>query len=101
MAQDLQSVLQDLRTVERPVRSLDARHYLARLRPYRTVDNKIAGAVLAFVDLTELRQAEQRVRASEERLRLAALTTRDYIIVTLDDDGLITSWNEGARRVFG
>ncbi|NMM89199.1 chemotaxis protein, partial [Rhodococcus sp. SRB_17] len=101
LAQDLHSVLQDLRTVERPVRSLDARHYLARLRPYRTVDNKIAGAVLAFVDVTELRQAEQRVRASEERLRLAALTTRDYIIVTLDDDGLITSWNEGARRVFG
>lgn len=101
LASDLHGVLQDLRSVERPVRSTEGRHYLARLRPYRTLDNKIAGAVLAFVDVTELRTAEQRVRASEERLRLAALTTRDYIIATLDDGGLITSWNEGARRVFG
>jgi len=101
MHSDIEAVLGDLRTVERPVRSSEGRHYLVRLRPYRTNDNKIAGAVLAFVDVTELRQAEQRVRASEEQLRLAALTTRDYIIVTLDEDGLITSWNEGARRVFG
>lgn len=98
---DIGAVLHELHTIERPVQSHEGRHYLARLRPYRTTDNKIAGAVLAFVDVTELRQAQQRVRASEERLRLAALTTRDYIIVTLDAGGLVTSWNEGARRVFG
>lgn len=101
MGTDIATVLRELHTIERPVKSHEGRHYLARLRPYRTNDNKIAGAVLAFVDVTELRQAQQRVRASEERLRLAALTTRDYIIVTLDEGGLITSWNEGARRVFG
>lgn len=98
---DIGAVLRELHTIERPVRSTEGRHYLARLRPYRTNDNKIAGAVLAFVDVTELRQAEQLVVAGEERLRLAALTTRDYIIVALDDDGLITFWNEGARRAFG
>ena len=101
MEADITAVLRELRTIERPVKSHEGRHYLARLRPYRTNDNKVAGAVLAFVDVTELRQAEQRVLDSEERLRLAVLTTRDYIIVTLDDDGLITSWNEGARRAFG
>lgn len=101
MQADIEAVLRELRTIERPVRSAEGRHYLARLRPYRTSDNKIAGAVLAFVDVTELRRTEQRMRASEERLRLAALTTRDYIIVALDDSGLITSWNEGARRAFG
>ena len=101
MEADIQAVLRELRTVERPVLSSDGRRYLAGLRPYRTTDNKIAGAVLAFVDVTELHAAQQRVRDSEERLRLAALTTRDYIIVTLDEGGLITSWNEGARRMFG
>jgi two-component system CheB/CheR fusion protein len=94
-------VFQQLRIVERSVRSLDERHYLARIRPYRTTDDKIEGAVLSFVDVTELRRAEQRVVASEERLRLAALTTRDYAIITADEAGSITSWNEGARRLFG
>ncbi|RYF72910.1 MAG: PAS domain S-box protein, partial [Comamonadaceae bacterium] len=98
---DIEQVFQQLRIVERAVRSLDERHYLARICPYRTTDDKIAGAVLSFVDVTELRRAEQRVIASEERLRLAALTTRDYAIITTDDGGSITSWNEGARRLFG
>ena len=98
---DIEAVLRELSTIERPVRSTEGRHYLARLRPYRTSDNKIAGAVLAFVDVTDLREAQKSVRASEEQLRLVALTTRDYIIVAMDENGLISSWNEGARRTFG
>ena len=98
---DIEQVFHQLRIVERSVRSLDDRYYLARIRPYRTTDDKIAGAVLSFVDVTELRRAEQRMVASEERLRLAALTTRDYAIITADEEGAITSWNEGARRLFG
>jgi len=101
LTRDIEQVFQQLRVVERAVRSFDERHYLVRIHPYRTTDHKIAGAVLSFVDVTELRRAEQRVVASEERLRLAALTTRDYAIITADDGGLITSWNEGARRIFG
>ncbi|MES2185436.1 MAG: chemotaxis protein CheB [Pseudomonadota bacterium] len=101
LAEDIALVFQQLRIVERRVRSTDGRHYLARMRPYRTTDDKIAGAVLTFVDVTELRQAEQDLREGEERLRIAALTTRDYAIVTMDDAGIITTWNEGARRVFG
>ncbi|MGJ7492902.1 CheR family methyltransferase [Variovorax sp. ZT4R33] len=101
LSADIEQVFQQLRIVERSVRSIDERHYLARIRPYRTADDKIAGAVLSFVDVTELRRAEQRVVATEERLRLAALTTRDYAIITTDDGGCINTWNEGARRLFG
>ena len=101
MEEDIRAVLRELRTVERPVKSTDERHYLARLRPYRTAENKIAGAVLTFVDVSELHLAQQRMRTSEEALRVAALTTRDYIIVAMNEDGLITTWNEGARRAFG
>jgi two-component system CheB/CheR fusion protein len=101
LTSDIEQVFEQLRFVERSVGSLDDRHYLARIRPYRTIDDKIAGAVLSFVDVTELRRAEQRVIASEERLRRAVLTTRDYAIITADETGAITGWNEGARRLFG
>lgn len=101
LAGDVADVFKSLNVVERQVSSSDGRHYLARIRPYRTLDDRIDGAVLTFVDVTALRRAEEKLRAGEERLRIAAETTKDYAILTVDDEGLITSWNRGARRIFG
>ena len=42
-----------------------------RLRPYRTMDDKIDGVVVTFVDITERRQAEESLRINERRLQLA------------------------------
>ncbi|MDB5843772.1 MAG: signal transduction histidine kinase with CheB and CheR, partial [Polaromonas sp.] len=101
LADDAAGMLKTLNPIERPVSSSDGRHYLARLRPYRTMDDHIDGVVLTFVDVTELRKAEERLRAGEERLRIAAETTKDYAIMTIDEEGSITSWNVGAQRIFG
>ena len=101
LAGDAAEMLKTLKLVERPVSSSDGKQYLARMRPFRTNDDRIDGAVLTFVDVTALRQAEEKVRAGEERLRIAALTTNDYAILTIDAAGTITSWNLGAGRMFG
>lgn len=101
LAQDAEKAFRTLQTIERAIESPDGRHYLARIRPYRTTDDRIDGSVLTFVDVTALRRAEEAVRAGEERLRIAAETTRDYAIVTVDENGLIMTWNAGAIRVFG
>lgn len=101
LASDTAEVFKSLNMAERQVGSSDGKVYLARIRPYRTTDDRIVGAVLTFVDVTALRQAEETVRAGEERLRIAAETTKDYAILTIDEDGLITSWNQGAERMFG
>ena len=42
-----------------------------RLRPYRTMDDKIEGIVVTFVDVTERRRAEESLRVNERRLQLA------------------------------
>jgi PAS domain S-box-containing protein len=47
------------------------------------------------------RDAEQRWRASEERLRLLIDSATDYALFTMSDTGVIDSWNPGAERVFG
>jgi two-component system CheB/CheR fusion protein len=101
LSDDTASAFKDLRAIERQVTSTDGRHYIARILPYRTADDKIEGAILNFFDITELRAAQERVRAGEERLRLVAATTRDFAIITTDAAGLITSWNRGAQRIFG
>ena len=101
LANDVVEVFNTLNKVERQVSSSDSKNYLARIRPYRTIDDRIEGAVLTFVDVTALRQAEENLRAGEERLRIAAETTKDYAILTIDEEGIITTWNHGAERIFG
>ena len=61
---------------EREVHSADNRWYLARLLPYRTIDDKIDGVVLNFVDITVHRQAEELRRQTaflEEQTRILGL----------------------------
>ncbi len=46
------------------------RWYSLRIRPYRTLDNKIDGAVLVLLDVDSLKRGEELLRASAERLRI-------------------------------
>lgn len=59
---DARAVLKDLAPIEREVESEEGRWFLTRLRPYRTVDDRIDGVVLTFVDVTERKTTEHRLR---------------------------------------
>jgi two-component system CheB/CheR fusion protein len=101
LAQDAVAAFETLKLTEREVSTNDGEWFIARLLPYRTLDDRIEGAVLTLIDITARRSAEDVARASEERLKLAALTTNDYAIIVQDLDGVIMSWNRGAQNVFG
>lgn len=93
---DARRVLERLVPVEREVGQADGSWYLARLLPYRTVDDRIAGVVLAFVDISARKQAE------EARLWLSAVVTASSdAIISFSLDHTILSWNAGAERIFG
>ncbi|MGB7754003.1 MAG: PAS domain S-box protein, partial [Candidatus Acidiferrales bacterium] len=47
------------------------------------------------------RQSEERNRLNEIRFRLLIAAVKDYAIISLDADGLVTSWNSGAESLKG
>lgn len=64
-----------------------------------------AGKLLAYSkitrDLTQRRRQEEELRQSEERFRLLVEGVSDYAIYLLTPDGIVSSWNQGARRIKG
>jgi PAS domain S-box-containing protein len=87
-------------------------------------DGDVAGAAIAFHDISELKRVDEALKENQERLRrqyidvkrllaervgeLAAAQNHlrtlyegvhDYAIFTLDPSGYITTWNHGAERM--
>jgi PAS domain S-box-containing protein len=64
--------------------------------PLYEASGELVGAVNMLVDITDRKRAEQYAQ------RLASVVEfSDDAIVTKDLDGVITSWNRGAERLFG
>jgi two-component system CheB/CheR fusion protein len=103
LVDDVRTVIADLAPIRREVRSRGQRWYDIRLRPYRTVDDKIDGVVISFIDVTDRRKTEDALRESEERLRqemrLVELSSEPIFIWNLDDG--IVEWNRGSEELYG
>ena len=66
---DVHRVLANLVPVEREVMSRGGNWYVMRIRPYRTVENRIDGTVVSFVDISDRLRAEKALMRSERQLR--------------------------------
>jgi len=103
LIQDMRKVLSDLVPIRREVRGRNNLWYDMRMRPYRTVDNKIDGVVITFIDITERRHMEQALRESESQLRqqkrLVELARVPIFI--WEPRGGILEWNRGCEELYG
>ncbi|MBA4065593.1 MAG: hypothetical protein C0501_18140 [Isosphaera sp.] len=77
------------------------RHYVSHGRPLRDAAGAVTAALAVSYDITPRVEAERSLRASEERFRLLVENARDHAIFGLSPEGVVTTWNEGAERVFG
>jgi PAS domain S-box-containing protein len=67
----------------------------------RSPDGELVGFAKITRDLTERREAEAKLRQSEQQLRLLVQGVTDYAIYLLDVTGHVASWNAGAQRIKG
>ena len=73
------------------------------MHPIRDRAGKVAFLHPTGIDITERKRIEAELRDSQQRLGFLAsiVESSDDAIVSKNLDGVITSWNRGAERVFG
>lgn len=97
LARDVAAVMLDLKPIEREVLTDDGSStYQLRVKPYRGLDDAVDGVVITLADITEIK------RLTRERAQLAAIVeSSEDAIIGHDLAGIITSWNQGAQRIYG
>ena len=100
---DTRSVLDTLVPKDVTVKASDGKWYAMHIQPYRTLDNVIEGAVISFLEVTEIVETRDELRHANEQLQRLAVVLRDANdpITVQDLEGRILEWNPGAVRAYG
>ena len=95
-----QSAVDDLTTSEDEVESDAGRCYRMRVLPYRTHDNRIAGAVATFVDITDLKQTFSATKAAKNFSSAIVESVRTPLLV-LDENLRVQMVSAAFSKMFG
>jgi len=99
LPEDAAQVLHTLQTMEREIQNQNGAWFLVRLLPYRTIDNRIDGLVITFVDITGLKQAETALRDAKAYSENIVDTVREGLLV-LESDLKVQFANESFLQMF-
>jgi two-component system CheB/CheR fusion protein len=89
-------VIETMVAYEREVEDDDGRAYLLRIRPYKSVDNRVDGAVLALFDISATREALNLAKRTADAL---VSTVREPILL-LDSELRVTRVNQAFCSTF-
>ncbi|MEX2125155.1 MAG: chemotaxis protein CheB [Woeseia sp.] len=84
---------------EKEVQDRMGRWHSLHIRPYRTVENKIEGAVVALLDIDEIKRSETRLQEAADYAESIISTVREPILV-LDGELRVQSANATFYRMF-
>jgi two-component system CheB/CheR fusion protein len=92
-------VIETVTTREREVQDNDGHWYLMRVRPYRTSDNRIDGAVVAFLDIDPVKRSLEQASRERYFAEMLVETVRESLIL-LDNKLRITTVNHAFYTMF-
>lgn len=73
--EDMYQVLDTLENIEKVVTSREGEVFVMRLTPYRSVEDEVEGVVLSFMEITELKEAEEKLKQQEFQEALVTMGT--------------------------
>ncbi|MBK1646133.1 chemotaxis protein CheR [Thiocapsa imhoffii] len=96
------AVIDQVSVQEFELQDREGHWYSVRIRPYKSLENRIDGVVIAFIDVDVLKDSQRLSKALEQEQRLAALVRdADDAMTVHGFDGRILAWNPAAERSYG
>jgi two-component system CheB/CheR fusion protein len=105
---DAKAVLRTLAPIEREIEARTGAWYIRRILPYRTQENRGAGVVITFADITERRRVADELRAAKRQAEQANAAKSRFLAAASHDlrqplqtlallQGLLAKTVEGER----
>lgn len=94
----LSEVLETLETRELDVQDRDGRWHLLRVRPYRTIENKIDGLIVVLVDIDQLRRSQEYLADARDFARFVFESVPVSVVVA-NQDFTIRAFNSAFRKL--
>src|SRR5262249_38825604 len=92
LAATVREVIETIAVREREVQDSEGHWYLMRVRPYRTADNRIDGAVVAFLDIDPVKKSLEQASQARYYAEMLVETIRESLVV-LDEKLRVTTAN--------
>ena len=92
-------VMETLEQFAQEVQDHEGRWYDLRIRPYRTLDNRIDGAVAVLIDIDDLKRGAEALRVARDYADAIVQTVREALLV-IDRDFKVVTANQQFYRLF-
>ena len=99
MVDDANEVLNTLIFIEKQIPSNDGRWFSIRIMPYRTYDDRIDGLVITFINITDLKRAEDKLNETESIVEIL-LNSASSVVLRLSPQLIIEEFNPMAESLF-
>ncbi|MBP1667477.1 MAG: chemotaxis protein CheB [Bacteroidetes bacterium] len=98
---ELQSkVLRTLVFIQKQIPAKDGRWFFIRIMPYRTLDDRIEGLVITFINISDLKKVEVKLHETEQMNRFL-INSSSNVIIELSTDLKIVEFSPEAEKFFG
>jgi two-component system CheB/CheR fusion protein len=100
LSADALEVLKTLVFIQKPIPTKDGRWFNIRIMPYRTLDDRIDGLVITFINISELKKVELKLHETEQLSNLL-FSSNSEILIKLSANLKVTEVNPAAEKFLG